>query len=519
MSHASTWRTTWLNTGTKPFYAAYSTRSPPGASESWDTPGILQDENPPVGDAPTTPQQALDRRAALDYANACTASDYLRQPKTQPFFLSVGLNSTHFDLPLPASDINPNYIQPPPTLPDNAVTRSDMAGFHTLARQADQCFGLVLDTLRQTTLADDTLVLFTTDHGVAFPWMKCTLYDTGIGVALILRFPGGKHSGIAMDALVSHLDVFPTLCAIAGLPMPDWLEGHSLLPLLDGQTDRVREDIFAEVTYHAAYEPMRCIRTERYKYIRYFDDFSDTVKPNIDWSPSKDFLIENGLRERPHDPPEMLFDLYFDPAERANQAGNPRYASIRSRPGKPPAALDGENRRSITARARTQACRGGRQPQGWPAPVRNRLGTVNYEGHLIVGPGSLCAFLLAADITGFAPVPAPVTLAAGLGNGGPGSYRRRYRSPRGIHQLHSTYTVVQGGHTAARFYINSSDHHHRQQQAGESNGARTAVPGRSLSFIGCGNDRGRWSFRCCPASFKCSSSIAVRSTPLLFLWG
>jgi N-sulfoglucosamine sulfohydrolase len=290
---------------------------------------ILQSENPPVGDAPVTPQQALDRRAARDYAHACAASDYLHQPKTRPFFLSVGLNSTHFDLPLPASDINPNYVQPPPTLPDNAITRGDMAGYHTLARQADQCFGLVLEALRQSAFADNTLVLFTTDHGIAFPWMKCTLYDTGIGVALILRFPGGKHRGVATDALVSHLDVFPTLCVIAGLPMPDWLEGHSLLPLLEGQADSVRGEIFAEVTYHAAYEPMRCIRTERFKYIRYFDDFSDTVKPNIDWSPSKVFLIENGLSERPHDPVEMLFDLVFDPAERANLASSTRYAGIR----------------------------------------------------------------------------------------------------------------------------------------------------------------------------------------------
>ena len=291
---------------------------------------ILRYENPLVLDEPLTHQQKLDQRVAQDYANACTAVDYLQQPKTGPFFLSVGLSNTHFDLPVPASDIDPNYIQPPPTLPDNAITRRDMAGYHTLARQADLCLGLVLDTLRQSAFADDTLVLFTTDHGVAFPWMKCTLFDTGIGVALILRFPDGKHRGRAVDALVSHLDVYPTLCAVAGLPMPGWLEGHSILPLLEGQTDSVREEIFAEVTYHAAYEPMRCVRTERYKYIRYFDDFSDTVKPNIDWSSSKDFLIENGLCERPHDPAEMLFDLYFDPAERANQASNPRYDSIRS---------------------------------------------------------------------------------------------------------------------------------------------------------------------------------------------
>ena len=291
---------------------------------------ILEYENPLLFDEPLTPQQELDQRAAQDYANACAAADYLHQPKTRPFFLSLGLNATHFDLPLPASDIDPSYLQPPPTLPDNLITRRDMAGYHTLARQADMCLGIVLESLRQSVYADNTLVLFTTDHGIAFPWMKCTLYDTGIGVALILRLPSCEHRGRVVDALVSHLDVFPTLCAITGLPMPAWLEGHSLIPLIEGQTDKVREEIFAEVTYHAAYEPMRCIRTERYKYIRYFDDFTDTVKPNIDGSPSKDFLIEHGLRDRPHDPTEMLFDLYFDPSERANQATNPHYATVRS---------------------------------------------------------------------------------------------------------------------------------------------------------------------------------------------
>ena len=289
---------------------------------------LLDGKIPPASVTPLTPRQALDRREAQDYANACAAADYLRQPKNSPFFLSVGMNSTHFDLPEPANDINPNYIQPPPTLPDNAVTRRDMAGFLTLARQADQCFGLVLEALQHSGLDDDTLVLYTTDHGIAFPWMKCTLYDTGIGVALILRFPGGRYRGRAVDALVSHLDVYPTLCDLVGLTKPDWLEGYSLLPLLEGQASSVRQEIFAEVTYHASYEPMRCVRTKRYKYIRYFDDFKDTIKPNIDWSPSKDFLIENGLYERPHDPPEMLFDLYFDPGERANLADNTRYACI-----------------------------------------------------------------------------------------------------------------------------------------------------------------------------------------------
>jgi arylsulfatase A-like enzyme len=262
---------------------------------------VLEYDNPLSFNEPLSHQQILDQRVAQDYANACAAADYLHQPKSQSFFLSLGLNATHFDLPVPASDIDPNYIQPPPTLPDNDITRRDMAGYHTLARQADLCMDIVLESLRQSTFVDNTLVIFTTDHGIAFPGMKSTLYDTGIGVALILRFPGYEYRCRVVDALISHLDVFPTLCDITGLPMPDWLEGQSVLPLLNGQANSVRDEIFAEVTYHAAYEPIRCIRTERYKYIRYFDDFSDTVKPNIDWSPSKDFLIEHGLRERPHD--------------------------------------------------------------------------------------------------------------------------------------------------------------------------------------------------------------------------
>lgn len=290
---------------------------------------ILTPKVPRISDGPLTPQQVQTQRFSQDYAIARKAADYLTQPKSRPFFLSVGLSATHFNLPEPDPDINPNYVQPPPTLPDNPITRRDMAGFHTLAHHADQCISIVLDGLRKSPLAENTLALFTSDHGIAFPWMKCTLYDSGIGVALILRFPAGKHGGRVVDALVSHMDVFPTLCDYVDLPKPAWLEGYSMIPLLEGQVERVRNEIFAEVTYHAAYEPMRCVRTERYKFIRYFDDFIDTVKPNIDWSPSKDFLIEHGLRERPHDPAEMLFDLYFDPSERVNLADNPRYKSIR----------------------------------------------------------------------------------------------------------------------------------------------------------------------------------------------
>ena len=265
-----------------------------------------------------------------DLLNAQAAAEFLAEPKERPFFLSFGMTCTHFPLPEPAEDISPAYVQPPPTLPDTPEIRRDMAGYHTLARHADLCAGLVLEAIRANHLKDETLVFFTTDHGIAFPGMKCNLTDDGLGVALIMRFPEGKFAGQVVDSLVSHLDIYPTLCELCEIEAPPWLEGNSLMPLIQSEGQTIREEIFGEVTYHAAYEPMRCIRTERYKYIRYFDDYADVIKPNIDDSRSKRFLLEHGLHERQHAPAESLFDLYFDPHERENLIEKPQYAAIKS---------------------------------------------------------------------------------------------------------------------------------------------------------------------------------------------
>jgi len=264
-----------------------------------------------------------------DRANARLVCSYLRENHAQPFFLSFGMVSTHRPYPAAMPGLNPNYLQPPVPVHDNPSTRLDMAEFTTMARCVDDCVGEVLAALRETGLDRETFVFFTTDHGIAFPKMKCHLYDTGIGVALIVQYPDNPTAGRAVDALVSHVDLYPTICEYAGVPLPDWLEGVSLMPLLRGSHDSVRREIFSEVTYHAAYEPMRCVRTERHKYIRYFDDtMSLVVKPNIDDGLSKQFLMRHGLMEQDHDPSEMLFDLYHDPLERENLATHTKYAAV-----------------------------------------------------------------------------------------------------------------------------------------------------------------------------------------------
>lgn len=263
----------------------------------------------------------------IDVQNAQIAADYIKERKDKPFFLSFGMINTHREYPPIDESINPNYVIPPFPFIDNDNNRRDMAAFMTSAKAMDKCVGIVMDALKNSGLEDDTLMIFTTDHGIAFPMMKCNLYDTGIGVSLIMKYPGNPRKGDAIDALVSHIDIYPTLCDMLGMDKPTWLQGKSMLPLLEGRVNKIRDEVFAEVTYHAAYEPMRCIRTERYKYIKFFDDHDRFVPANIDDGLTKSFLIEHGYLEQTRDK-EMLFDLYMDPVERVNLIGNSRYKEI-----------------------------------------------------------------------------------------------------------------------------------------------------------------------------------------------
>ncbi len=155
----------------------------------------------------------------------------------------------------------------------------------------------------------------------------CNLLDSGIGVYLVLRGPGGFTGGRVIEHLVSLLDLAPTIYDIAGLAMPPHVQGASLRPLLSAPFTPIHTEIFAESNYHAAYEPMRCIRTTRYKYIRRFDRRDRLVLPNIDDNIVKSFLLDKGWQGQNRDQ-ELLYDLVFDPLEMNNQARNPDLADI-----------------------------------------------------------------------------------------------------------------------------------------------------------------------------------------------
>jgi N-sulfoglucosamine sulfohydrolase len=255
------------------------------------------------------------------------AMEVLRSRRERPLFLSIGFFETHREFLGPGSIRDVHYSKPPPNLPDTPEVRADIAAFKASARSLDQGVGMVLNELDISGMEDETLIIFTTDHGMPFPGAKATLYDRGLGVVLILRGPPPFAGGHVVDALVSHIDVYPTLCDFLGIERPDFLQGVSLMPVLRGETDEVRHEIFAGSTWHAAYEPQRCVRTTRHKYIRRFGDRRTPVLPNTDDGPSKELLLRNGWGER-EIPFEQLYDLVFDPNETQNLIHDPAYADV-----------------------------------------------------------------------------------------------------------------------------------------------------------------------------------------------
>jgi N-sulfoglucosamine sulfohydrolase len=252
---------------------------------------------------------------------APSAIEMLTNGLAQPFFLSVGFFETHREFMKPSSQQDAKYARPPAPLPDTPETRRDIGAFKASAWDLDWGVGEVLEALDSAGLTANTLVICTTDHGIAFPRMKAYLTDHGIGVMLIISGPGGFSGGQVLDALVSQIDIFPTICDLLQIDRPRWLQGTSMLPLIRGEVERIHDAIFAEVTYHAAYEPMRAVRTNRWKYIRRFDHHLGPVLPNSDDSPSKDMLMAYGWKQRSR-PLEQLYDLIFDPNEANNVAND-----------------------------------------------------------------------------------------------------------------------------------------------------------------------------------------------------
>ena len=282
----------------------------------------------------TLPQE-VDEGVTPELQTGEAVRNFLLENHEKPFFLSVGFDAphrvgqggptfSHTAEEVSEEDDRSKYTRPFPIFPDNPASRAEMANFQEGTRDMDAKFAEVLEALDQSEYAENTIVIMTTDHGAGMASMKCTLTEWGIGVFLMMRGPGVPQ-GAVLESLVSHVDLFPTIADLIGAEKPDWLQGTSLVPLLEGKQDEVNDYIYAEQGYHGCYRPLRAVRDQRFKLVRCFKTDRGEDYYSSDKGAMFDYWMEHGLEDRPV-PEYALYDLMFDPMERCNQAENPAYA-------------------------------------------------------------------------------------------------------------------------------------------------------------------------------------------------
>ncbi|MFC6723403.1 sulfatase-like hydrolase/transferase [Halobium palmae] len=235
-------------------------------------------------------------------------------------------------------ETDPAAVDVPPYLPDTEGVRKAIARQYDNVARSDEEVGRLLDQLEADGLASETVVVVWSDHGEGLPRAKRTLYESGLNVPLIVRWPGRVDDGERSRRLVSLVDLGPTMLSVAGIDVPPWMQGEPFL----GPAERApREYVMgARDRIDESYDMVRSIRGERYKYIRNYD----RTAPPLVWVPfrargeaMRDLLRLHAEGELDDPaarllsggrPAEELYDLETDPHETENLAGDPQHAGI-----------------------------------------------------------------------------------------------------------------------------------------------------------------------------------------------
>jgi arylsulfatase A-like enzyme len=263
----------------------------------------------------------------------------------RPLCLFVGSRDPHVPWKKEPAMENDRVVLPPFLL-DTTDTRTFRSRYYADVIQADTDFGAVYDLFLER-FGSDSLVVFSSDHGGQWPFGKWHLYDEGIRVPLVVSWPGRITAGSSTDAMVSWIDLIPTLIEIAGGAAPRNLDGRSFQTVLKNPASTHRDRIFTTHTGDGTRNiyPIRSIRTRRWKYIRnlhpdwlFTTHLTDLRRPDAGayWN-----SWEEQARNNPHAarlvrrfylrPPEELYDLESDPDELDNLAHHPDFAAIRER--------------------------------------------------------------------------------------------------------------------------------------------------------------------------------------------
>lgn len=309
-------------------------------------------------------------RSAIDMANRCR--DLFAQSSDKPFFLYFCTADPHRDGqqvpgdPLGTNSFgnrakaysgetsvtyNPADVQVPAFLPDSPTSRAELAQYYQSISRVDQGLGRLVELLKETKQYDRTLVVFTSDHGMAFPGAKTNLYDPGMHIPLVLRGPGVPQAktgpGQTCAAMVSMPDITATLLDFAGaLPKPEAkpkqpaLHGRSFQEALKSEQPADWDEVYASHTFHeiTMYYPMRVVRTRTHKLIwNIAHPLPFPFASDLWEAPTWQAAFKQGpeakygqrtVKAYMQRPPFELYDLKNDPAESQNLAQNPAHAEL-----------------------------------------------------------------------------------------------------------------------------------------------------------------------------------------------
>ncbi len=261
-------------------------------------------------------------------------------PEGKPFFLYFGFSQPHRKWSDEHEGIDPASLQLPPDWPDLPEVRLDYARYLAEVRDLDIGFGMIMKALEERGLAENTLVIFMGDNGEALLRGKGTLFSRGLNVPLMVRWPGKVKGGTVSDALISGVDLAPTMLSAAGLAADEGMTGQDFTPLLQGKPFEARKEIFGERGWHwgpitrtDGFDLSRSVVTERYNFIynaipeRSYTPV-DMATKNVAWEAIQ-LAQANGDLTEVHEriyfqnprPISELYDLENDPFELNNLAG------------------------------------------------------------------------------------------------------------------------------------------------------------------------------------------------------
>lgn len=264
----------------------------------------------------------------------------------KPFCVMVNISDPHKpfytgpnDPNQPSKTFTADEVPVPGFLFDNPQIRKELALYYSSVRRADDCVGSVLKALDESGERENTIVCFLSDHGMPLPFAKTQLYRHSTHTPLMVRWPGvTKPNSVDDSHVVSAIDLLPTLLDMTGTKHPEGLDGHSLVPIIKGETQDNREFVFKVYNENAggSRQPMRSVDSKRFGYI--FNPWSDgkrkltgatlgtaSYKAMQHAAPNDPFVAVRlstfVYRER-----EEFFDYAADPDALRNLIDDPKYA-------------------------------------------------------------------------------------------------------------------------------------------------------------------------------------------------